>query len=74
MAAAVEKAVKLLRSLGAKIDTVDPGFPIRDRSSACVVVVGARALLGRLPCRQEEAARSGLLADVVNQSMEMTPE
>lgn len=73
VAAAVKKAVKILRALGAKVDTVDPGFADPGPIFRVLWWSGARALLGRLPVEKKALLDPGL-ADVVKQSMEMTPE
>ena len=64
----VKKAVKLLGSLGAHVEEVDPGF---DDPAACFRVLwwsGARALLGQMPKDRRKLLDPGL-ADVVEQSM-----
>ena len=69
----VKKAVKVLESLGAEVEQVDPGFA---DPASCFRVLwwsGARALLGRLP-EEKKALLDPALADVVAQSMEITPE
>jgi len=71
--AAVKQAVKVLRSLGAKVETVDPGFADPAPIFRVLWWSGARALLGRLP-KEKKALLDPGLADVVKQSMEITPE
>jgi aspartyl-tRNA(Asn)/glutamyl-tRNA(Gln) amidotransferase subunit A len=69
----VKKAVEVLESLGAEVETVDPGFA---DPAACFRVLwwsGARALLGRMP-DEKKALLDPALADVVAQSMAITPE
>lgn len=73
VAAAVAKAVKVLRSLGAKIDTVDPDFPDPAPIFRVLWWSGARALLGKLPSDKRKLLDPGL-ADVLKQSMDITPE
>jgi len=70
---AVDKAVKVLRSLGARIDKVDPGFDDPGPIFRVLWWSGARALLGRLPAEKLALLDPGL-ADVVKQSMQITPE
>ncbi|QIG46390.1 amidase [Nordella sp. HKS 07] len=73
VAQAVDKAVKVLRSLGARIDKVDPGFDDPGPIFRVLWWSGARALLGRLPAEKLALLDPGL-ADVVKQSMQITPE
>jgi aspartyl-tRNA(Asn)/glutamyl-tRNA(Gln) amidotransferase subunit A len=73
VAAAVKKAVKILRAVGAKVDTIDPGFADPGPVFRVLWWSGARALLGRLP-QEKKALLDPGLADVVKQSMEITPE
>jgi aspartyl-tRNA(Asn)/glutamyl-tRNA(Gln) amidotransferase subunit A len=73
IADAVKKAVKLLKALGAKVDTIDPGFADPGPIFRILWWAGARALLGRLP-KDKKALLDPGLADVVKQSMEITPE
>src|SRR5437762_867091 len=73
VAAAVKKAVKILRALGAKVDTIDPGFADPAPAFRVLWWSGARALLGRLP-QEKKALLDPGLADVIKQSMEMTLE
>lgn len=73
VAAAVDKAVATLRKLGAKIDKVDPGFPDPGPIFRVLWWSGARAALSRLP-KDKKALLDPGLADVVKQSLEMTPE
>lgn len=73
VAEAVQKAVNILRAQGAKIDIVDPGFPDPGPIFRVLWWSGARALLGRLPAAKKKLLDPGL-ADVVKQSLEMTPE
>lgn len=73
IAKAVKKAVKVLEELGAEVTQVDPGFA---DPAACFRVLwwsGARALLGKLPDEKKALLDPGL-ADVVAQSMAITPE
>jgi aspartyl-tRNA(Asn)/glutamyl-tRNA(Gln) amidotransferase subunit A len=70
---AVKQAVKVLRSLGAKVETVDPGFADPAPVFRVLWWSGARALLGRLP-KEKKALLDPGLADVVKQSMDITPE
>jgi aspartyl-tRNA(Asn)/glutamyl-tRNA(Gln) amidotransferase subunit A len=73
VAEAVDQAIKVLRAEGAKIDKVDPGFADPAPTFRVLWWAGARALLGRLP-EQKKALLDPGLADVVKQSMEITPE
>lgn len=73
VAEAVDRAVKVLRAQGAKIDKVDPGFADPAPMFRVLWWAGARALLGRLP-EEKKALLDPGLADVVKQSMEITPE
>jgi aspartyl-tRNA(Asn)/glutamyl-tRNA(Gln) amidotransferase subunit A len=69
----VDKAVKVLESLGAEVENADPGFA---DPASCFRVLwwsGARALLGRMP-DEKKALLDPALADVVTQSMAITPE
>jgi aspartyl-tRNA(Asn)/glutamyl-tRNA(Gln) amidotransferase subunit A len=70
---AVKKAVKVLRGLGAKVEEIDPGFPDPGPIFRVLWWSGARALLGRLPADKKALLDPGL-ADVVEQSFEITPE
>jgi aspartyl-tRNA(Asn)/glutamyl-tRNA(Gln) amidotransferase subunit A len=69
----VKKAVKVLRALGAKVDTVDPGFADPGPIFRVLWWSGARALLYRLP-EEKKALLDPGLADVLRQSLEITPE
>ena len=73
VSAAVKAAVSVLRGLGARVDTVDPGFADPAPVFRVLWWSGARALLGRLPDSKKALLDSGL-ADVVEQSFAMTPE
>jgi aspartyl-tRNA(Asn)/glutamyl-tRNA(Gln) amidotransferase subunit A len=73
VAEAVKKAVKVLRQQGAKVDTIDPGFADPGPIFRVLWWSGARALLARLPENKKALLDPGL-ADVVKQSLEMTPE
>ena len=73
VAEAVQKAVNILRAQGAKVDIVDPGFPDPGPIFRVLWWSGARALLARLPAAKKKLLDPGL-ADVVKQSLEMTPE
>ncbi len=69
----VDKAVKVLESLGAEVENADPGFA---DPASCFRVLwwsGARALLSRMP-DEKKALLDPALADVVTQSMAITPE
>ena len=71
IAALVEKAVRMLARLGARVEEVDPGF---EDPGPCFRVLwwsGARALLGGLPA-EKKAVLDPALADVVAQSMAIT--
>jgi aspartyl-tRNA(Asn)/glutamyl-tRNA(Gln) amidotransferase subunit A len=68
IAGLVKKAVKVLTSLGAHVEEVDPGF---EDPAGCFRVLwwsGARAALGRLPDEKKKLLDPAL-ADVVEQSM-----
>jgi aspartyl-tRNA(Asn)/glutamyl-tRNA(Gln) amidotransferase subunit A len=73
IAAAVKKAVKVLADLGAVIEQVDPGFADPGPCFRILWWSGARALLGKLPEAKKALLDPGL-ADVVAQSMAITPE
>jgi aspartyl-tRNA(Asn)/glutamyl-tRNA(Gln) amidotransferase subunit A len=73
VAASVSKAVKVLRGLGARVDRIDPGFADPAPIFRILWWSGARALLGRLPEKKKALLDPGL-ADVVKQSMAITPE
>jgi aspartyl-tRNA(Asn)/glutamyl-tRNA(Gln) amidotransferase subunit A len=73
VAEAVKKAVKVLRGLGAKVDTIDPGFADPAPVFRVLWWAGARALLSRLP-EDKKALLDPGLADVLRQSLEITPE
>ena len=73
VADAVKKAVKVLRGLGARVDTIDPGFPDPGPIFRVLWWSGARALLSRLPAEKKALLDPGL-ADVLKQSFELTPE
>ncbi len=67
----VEKAVKVIVSLGAQVDQADPGF---EDPAACFRVLwwsGARVLAGQLSKDQKHLLDPGL-ADVVEQSMSIS--
>jgi len=71
IAGLVARAVKVLASLGAEIEEVDPGF---EDPAACFRVLwwsGARTLLGRLPAEKKKLLDPAL-GDVVEQSMAIT--
>ncbi|MGE4247891.1 MAG: amidase [Parvibaculaceae bacterium] len=73
VAGAVKAAVKVLRGLGAKVDTIDPGFTDPAPIFRVLWWSGARALFANLPKRKKALLDPGL-ADVVKQSLEITPE
>ncbi|MGE3877063.1 MAG: amidase [Parvibaculaceae bacterium] len=73
VAAAVKKAVEVLRGLGAKVDRIDPGFADPGPIFRVLWWSGARALLGRLPEAKKALLDPGL-ADVLEQSLAITPE
>lgn len=73
VADAVKKAVKVLRGQGAKVDHIDPGFADPGPIFRVLWWSGARALLARLP-KEKKALLDPGLADVVKQSLDMTPE
>jgi aspartyl-tRNA(Asn)/glutamyl-tRNA(Gln) amidotransferase subunit A len=73
IAAAVKKAVQVLADLGAEIDLVDPGFADPGPCFRILWWCGARALLSKLPEAKKALLDPGL-ADVVEQSMAITPE
>jgi aspartyl-tRNA(Asn)/glutamyl-tRNA(Gln) amidotransferase subunit A len=73
VAGAVKKAVKVLADLGAAIEQVDPGFTDPGPCFRVLWWCGARALLGKLP-DEKKAMLDPALADVVAQSMAITPE
>jgi aspartyl-tRNA(Asn)/glutamyl-tRNA(Gln) amidotransferase subunit A len=73
IAAAVKKAVQVLADLGAEIELVDPGFADPGPCFRILWWCGARALLGKLPEAKKALLDPGL-ADVVEQSMAITPE
>ena len=68
VAHAVAKAVKMLRGLGARVDTVDPGFADPAAIFRVLWWSGARALLARMP-EDKKALLDPGLADVVKQSL-----
>ena len=73
VAKAVKTAVKVLEELGAEVAQVDPGFA---DPASCFRVLwwsGARTLLGKLP-EEKKALLDPSLAEVVAQSMAITPE
>ncbi len=71
IAALVKKAVKVLASLGAKIEEVDPGFADPAPCFRTLWWSGARGLLGALP-PEKKALLDPALADVVEQASEIT--
>ena len=73
IARAVKKAVKVLADLGAVVKQVDPGFADPAPCFRTLWWSGARALLGKLP-DEKKAMLDPALADVVAQSMAITPE
>src|SRR6185436_9491482 len=73
VAKAVKKAVKVLADLGAVIEPVDPGFTDPGPCFRILWWAGARSLLGKLP-DEKKAMLDPALADVVAQSMAITPE
>ena len=73
IALAVKKAVKVLAELGAVVEQVDPGFADPGPCFRILWWCGARALLGKLP-DEKKALLDPALADVVEQSMAITPE
>ncbi|MGE0006819.1 MAG: amidase [Parvibaculaceae bacterium] len=73
VAGAVKTAVRVLRGLGARVDTVDPGFADPAPTFRVLWWWGARALLARLPEDRKALLDPGL-ADVVRQSLAITPE
>ena len=67
----VKKAVKVLGSLGVRVEEVDPGF---EDPAACFRILwwsGARSLLGSTPKDKRKLLDPGL-ADVVEQSMSIS--
>ncbi len=67
----VEKAVKVMASLGAQVEQVDPGF---EDPASCFRVLwwsGARALASQIPIEQKQLLDPGL-ADVIEQSVAIT--
>lgn len=73
IAMAVKKAVKVLADLGAEIEQVDPGFADPGPCFRILWWSGARSLLGKLS-DEKKALLDPALADVVEQSMAITPE
>ncbi len=73
IASAVKKAVQVLADLGAEVELVDPGFADPGPCFRILWWCGARALLGKLPEAKKALLDPGL-ADVVEQSMAITPE
>ncbi len=73
IAKAVKAAVKVLAGLGAEIKQVDPGFADPASCFRTLWWSGARALLGKLP-DEKKAMLDPALAEVVAQSMTITPE
>jgi aspartyl-tRNA(Asn)/glutamyl-tRNA(Gln) amidotransferase subunit A len=73
VAAAVKQAVRMLRELGARIYTIDPGFADPAPIFRVLWWAGARALLGRMTDQKKALLDPGL-ADVLKQSMEITLE
>ena len=73
IAAAVKEAVQVLADLGAAIELVDPGFADPGPCFRILWWCGARALLSKLPEAKKALLDPGL-ADVVEQSMAITPE
>lgn len=73
IAKAVKQAVKVLEDLGAKVTQTDPGFADPGPIFRVLWWSGARALLGKLPDEKKALLDPGL-ADVVAQSMAITPE
>ena len=69
----VKSAVKVLRSLGAKVVHVDPGFADPAEIFRTLWWAGARAALGSLP-PEKIALLEPALADVVEQSRSITVE
>ena len=69
----VKAAVKILRSLGAKIVEIDPGFEDPAPMFRTLWWAGARAALGGLPS-EKLALLEPALADVVEQSRSITVE
>ena len=69
----VKKAVTVLEELGAVVEQVDPGFADPGPCFRVLWWSGARALLGRLPDEKKALLDPGL-ADVVEQSLTITPE
>ena len=65
--------MQVLADLGAMVEQVDPGFEDPATIFRTLWWSGARALLDKLAGGEEGLARSGL-ADVVEQSMSITPD
>ncbi len=71
IAALVKAAVKVLASLGAKVEEVDPGFADPVECFRTLWWSGARSLLGQLP-DEKKALLDPALADVVEQAKAIT--
>jgi aspartyl-tRNA(Asn)/glutamyl-tRNA(Gln) amidotransferase subunit A len=73
VANAVKRAVTVLRGLGAKVDTTDPGFADPAPIFRVLWWSGARVLLAGMP-EEKKALLDPGLADVAKQSLAITPE
>jgi aspartyl-tRNA(Asn)/glutamyl-tRNA(Gln) amidotransferase subunit A len=72
IAALVHQAIRVLKSLGAKVTEVNPGFTDPADTFRTIWWSGARYLLGQLP-PEKKALLDPALADVVEQAASITP-